>query len=89
MELEESEANTYLDDMIAVLQDGKELLHRSDAQIAVKKLQDVSVNNELCQFEIFMELTYNDLRYSTDNEEHAKSSEDRRIHSQLRESICP
>ncbi|XP_060551846.1 uncharacterized protein LOC132713319 [Ruditapes philippinarum] len=41
MELEESEANTYLDDMIAVLQDGKELLHRSDAQIAVKKLQDL------------------------------------------------
>ncbi|XP_060585902.1 uncharacterized protein LOC132741690, partial [Ruditapes philippinarum] len=40
MELDESEANTYLDDMIAVLQDGKELLQRSDAQIAVKKLQD-------------------------------------------------
>ncbi|XP_060573238.1 uncharacterized protein LOC132731129 [Ruditapes philippinarum] len=89
MELEESEANSYIDDMIAVLQDGKELLHRSDAQIAVKKLQDVSVNNELCQFEIFMELTYNDLRYSTDNEEYAKSSEDRGIHSQLRQSICP
>jgi hypothetical protein len=47
--------------MIAVLQDGKELLQRSDAQIAVKKLQDVSVNNELYQFEVFIELTYNDL----------------------------
>jgi hypothetical protein len=62
MELEESEANTYLDDMIAVLQDGKELLQRSDTQIAVKKLQDVSVNNEFYQFEIFIESTYNDLK---------------------------
>jgi hypothetical protein len=62
MELEESEANTYLDDMIAVLQDGKELLQRSDSQIAVKKLQDVSANNVLCQFDIFIESTYNDLR---------------------------
>jgi hypothetical protein len=42
MELAESEANNFIDDMIAVLQDGKELLQRSDAQIAVKKLQDVS-----------------------------------------------
>jgi hypothetical protein len=42
MELKESEANSYIDDMIGVLQDGKELLQRSDAQMAVKKLQDVS-----------------------------------------------
>jgi hypothetical protein len=42
MELEESEANSYIDDMMGVLQDGKELLQQSDAQIAVKKLQDVS-----------------------------------------------
>ncbi|XP_060556706.1 uncharacterized protein LOC132717290 [Ruditapes philippinarum] len=62
MELEESEANSYIDDMIAVLKDGKELFQQSDAQIAVKKLQDVSVNNELYQFLVFMELNYNDLR---------------------------
>jgi hypothetical protein len=62
MELEESEANTYIDDMIAVLQDGKELLQQLDAQMAVKKLQDVSVNNEFYQFEIFIESTYNDLK---------------------------
>ncbi|XP_060580016.1 uncharacterized protein LOC132736818 [Ruditapes philippinarum] len=41
MELEESKANCYIDDMIAVLQDGKELLHRQDAQQAVVKLQDL------------------------------------------------
>jgi hypothetical protein len=47
MELEESKANCYIDDMIAVLQDGKELVHRQDAQQAVWKLQDVSVYNKL------------------------------------------
>ncbi|XP_060595344.1 uncharacterized protein LOC132749548 [Ruditapes philippinarum] len=41
MELEESKANCYIDDMIAVLQDGKELLYRQDAQQAVGKLQDL------------------------------------------------
>ncbi|XP_060588918.1 uncharacterized protein CXorf38 homolog [Ruditapes philippinarum] len=41
MELEESEANTYLDDMIAVLQDSKELVHQPAAQQAVLKLQDL------------------------------------------------
>ncbi|XP_060578263.1 uncharacterized protein LOC132735339 [Ruditapes philippinarum] len=41
MELEESKANCYIDDMIAVLQDGKDLLHRQDAQQAVRKLQDL------------------------------------------------
>ncbi|XP_060605547.1 uncharacterized protein LOC132758048 [Ruditapes philippinarum] len=41
MELEESKANCYIDDMIAVLQDGKELVHRHDAQQAVWKLQDL------------------------------------------------
>jgi hypothetical protein len=44
MELEESKANCYIDDMIAVLQYGKELVHRQDAQQAVGKLQDVSVH---------------------------------------------
>ncbi|XP_053405522.1 uncharacterized protein LOC123566657 [Mercenaria mercenaria] len=39
MELEEADANTYIDDMIAVLQDGKELINRKDAQDAVKKLE--------------------------------------------------
>jgi hypothetical protein len=46
MELEETAANSYIEDMIAVLQDGKELIHHQAAQRAVKKLQDVSVNNE-------------------------------------------
>ncbi|XP_060566464.1 uncharacterized protein LOC132725378 isoform X2 [Ruditapes philippinarum] len=56
MELEESEANTYLDDMIAVLQDGKELLHRSDAQIAVKKLQDLKKKDFIITTEGFEEI---------------------------------
>ncbi|XP_060587863.1 uncharacterized protein LOC132743363 [Ruditapes philippinarum] len=56
MELEESEANTYLDDMIAVLQDGKELLHRSDAQIAVKKLQDLKKKDFIITTEGFEEM---------------------------------
>jgi hypothetical protein len=43
MELEESQANIYLDDMIAVLQDNKELVHQPAAQQAVLKLQDVRV----------------------------------------------
>ncbi|XP_060554077.1 uncharacterized protein LOC132715108 [Ruditapes philippinarum] len=41
MELEESKANCYINDMIAVLQDGKELLYRQCAQQAVGKLQDL------------------------------------------------
>ncbi|XP_060606300.1 uncharacterized protein LOC132758625 isoform X1 [Ruditapes philippinarum] len=41
MELEESETNTYLDDMITVLQDSKELVHQPAAQQAVLKLQDL------------------------------------------------
>ncbi|XP_060587132.1 uncharacterized protein LOC132742684 isoform X2 [Ruditapes philippinarum] len=45
MELEESDANAYLDDMIAVLQDNKELAHREDAQQAVRKLQDLKMKD--------------------------------------------
>ncbi|XP_060589027.1 uncharacterized protein CXorf38-like [Ruditapes philippinarum] len=56
MELEESEANTYLNDMIAVLQDGKELLQRSDAQIAVKKLQDLKNKDFIITTESFEEI---------------------------------
>ncbi|XP_060607201.1 uncharacterized protein LOC132759454 [Ruditapes philippinarum] len=56
MELEESEANTYLDDMIAVLQDGKELLQRSDSQIAVKKLQDLKNKDFIITTESFEEI---------------------------------
>ncbi|XP_060574243.1 uncharacterized protein LOC132731956 [Ruditapes philippinarum] len=41
MELEESDANTYIDDMITVLQDSKELVHQPAAQQAVLKLQDL------------------------------------------------
>ncbi|XP_053405594.1 uncharacterized protein LOC123565435 [Mercenaria mercenaria] len=44
MELEEADANSYIDDMIAVLQDGKELINRKYAQDAVKKLE--ALNNE-------------------------------------------
>ncbi|XP_060584309.1 uncharacterized protein CXorf38-like [Ruditapes philippinarum] len=56
MELEESEADTYLDDIIAVLQDGKELLQRSDAQIAVKKLQDLKNKDFIITTESFEEI---------------------------------
>ncbi|XP_053405052.1 uncharacterized protein LOC123522820 [Mercenaria mercenaria] len=41
MELEEADANRYIDDMIAVLEDGKELISRKDAQDAVKKLEEL------------------------------------------------
>ncbi|XP_060567682.1 uncharacterized protein LOC132726380 [Ruditapes philippinarum] len=56
MELEESEANSYIDDMIVVLQDGKELLQRSDAQIAVKKLQDLKKKDFIISTESFEEI---------------------------------
>ncbi|XP_053391745.1 uncharacterized protein LOC128554496 [Mercenaria mercenaria] len=53
LELEEAKANSYIDDMIAVLQDGKELINRKDAQDAVKKLEElkkddfiITTNNE-------------------------------------------
>ncbi|XP_053375614.1 uncharacterized protein LOC123534312 [Mercenaria mercenaria] len=38
MQLEETDADSYIDDMIAVLQDGKELKTRQDAQGAVQNL---------------------------------------------------
>ncbi|XP_053405609.1 uncharacterized protein LOC123564723 [Mercenaria mercenaria] len=41
MELEEAEANAYIDDMIAALQDGEELKNRQDAQDAVNKLEEL------------------------------------------------
>ncbi|XP_045216939.2 uncharacterized protein LOC123566694 isoform X2 [Mercenaria mercenaria] len=41
MQIEEAGANNYIDDMIAVLQDGKELNKRQDAQAAVKKLLEL------------------------------------------------
>ncbi|XP_060574209.1 uncharacterized protein CXorf38-like [Ruditapes philippinarum] len=56
MELEESEANSYIDDMIAVLQDGKELLQQPDAQIAVKKLQDLKKKDFIISTESFEEI---------------------------------
>ena len=43
MELEETEANSYIDDMVIVLQDGKELVNHPDAQQAVKNLLEVSI----------------------------------------------
>ncbi|XP_060589699.1 uncharacterized protein LOC132744923 [Ruditapes philippinarum] len=56
MELKESEANTYIDDMIKVLQDGKELFQRSDAQIAVKKLEDLKEKDFIITTEGFEEI---------------------------------
>ncbi|XP_060587699.1 uncharacterized protein LOC132743187 isoform X2 [Ruditapes philippinarum] len=56
MELEESEANSFIEDMIAVLQDGKELLQRSDAQIAVKKLQDLKNKDFIITTKSFEEI---------------------------------
>ncbi|XP_060551837.1 uncharacterized protein LOC132713318 isoform X3 [Ruditapes philippinarum] len=56
MELEESKANCYIDDMIAVLQDGKELLHRQDAQQAVVKLQDLKKKEFIITTEDFKEI---------------------------------
>ncbi|XP_060568194.1 uncharacterized protein CXorf38 homolog, partial [Ruditapes philippinarum] len=56
MELEESEANSYIDDMIAVLQDGKELLQQPDAQIAVKKLQDLKKKDFIVTTEGFEDI---------------------------------
>ncbi|XP_060587188.1 uncharacterized protein LOC132742740 [Ruditapes philippinarum] len=41
MELDETEANSYIDDMISILQDGKDLVHHLAAQRAVRKLQDL------------------------------------------------
>ncbi|XP_053405567.1 uncharacterized protein LOC123566697 isoform X2 [Mercenaria mercenaria] len=40
MELEKADANSSIDDMIAVLKDGKELINRKDAKDAVKKLEE-------------------------------------------------
>ncbi|XP_060561469.1 uncharacterized protein LOC132721222 [Ruditapes philippinarum] len=56
MELEESKANCYIDDMIAVLQDGKELVHRQDAQQAVVKLQDLKKKNFIITTEGFEDI---------------------------------
>ncbi|XP_060560071.1 uncharacterized protein LOC132720100 [Ruditapes philippinarum] len=56
MELEESKANCYIDDMIAVLQDGKELVHRQDAQQAVGKLQDLKKKEFIITTEDFKEI---------------------------------
>ncbi|XP_053388374.1 uncharacterized protein LOC123550235 [Mercenaria mercenaria] len=41
MEVEDSDMNMYLDDMIAVLQDGKELIKRHEAQAGVQKLLEL------------------------------------------------
>ncbi|XP_060560098.1 uncharacterized protein LOC132720119 isoform X2 [Ruditapes philippinarum] len=72
MELEESEANSYIDDMIGVLQDGKELLQRSDAQIAVKKLQDLKKKDFIITTEGFEEI----LRQIKEEMENAPTKEE-------------
>ncbi|XP_060590980.1 kinesin-like protein KIF20B isoform X1 [Ruditapes philippinarum] len=56
MELEESKANCFIDDMIAVLQDGKVLLHRQDAQQAVRKLQDLKKKDFIITTEDFEDI---------------------------------
>ncbi|XP_060558715.1 uncharacterized protein LOC132718998 [Ruditapes philippinarum] len=56
MKLEESKANCYIDDMIAVLQDGKDLLHRQDAQQAVRKLQDLKKKDFIITTEDFEDI---------------------------------
>ncbi|XP_060601436.1 uncharacterized protein LOC132754765 [Ruditapes philippinarum] len=45
MELEETEANSYICDMISVLQDSKELVHHPASQQAVRKLQDLKTKD--------------------------------------------
>ncbi|XP_060594881.1 uncharacterized protein CXorf38-like [Ruditapes philippinarum] len=72
LELEESEANSYIDDMIGVLQDGKELLQRSDAQIAVKKLQDLKKKDFIITTEGFEEI----LRQIKEEMENAPTKEE-------------
>ncbi|XP_060580814.1 uncharacterized protein CXorf38 homolog [Ruditapes philippinarum] len=56
MELEERVANAYIDDMITVLQDGKELLHHQAAQQAVGKLQDLKNKDFIVTTEGFEEM---------------------------------
>ncbi|XP_060607003.1 uncharacterized protein LOC132759278 [Ruditapes philippinarum] len=56
MELEENDANCYIDDMIAVLQDGKELLYHHAAQQAVEKLQDLKKEDFIITTEGFDEI---------------------------------
>ncbi|XP_060583827.1 synaptojanin-1-like [Ruditapes philippinarum] len=45
MELEETEANSYICDMISVLQDSKELVHHPVSKQAVRKLQDLKTKD--------------------------------------------
>ncbi|XP_060597706.1 uncharacterized protein LOC132751543 [Ruditapes philippinarum] len=56
MELEERVANSYIDDMIAVLQDGKELVHHHAAQQALGKLQDLKKEDFIITTESFEEI---------------------------------
>ena len=48
MELEDVETHNLLNDMIRLLQDGKELAHRQEAQAAVKELQKVCKYKIIC-----------------------------------------
>ncbi|XP_060573104.1 uncharacterized protein LOC132731021 [Ruditapes philippinarum] len=56
MELEESKADCYIDDMMAVLQDSKELVHRQDAQQAIGKLQDLKQKDHAITIECSEEI---------------------------------
>ncbi|XP_060581723.1 uncharacterized protein LOC132738274 [Ruditapes philippinarum] len=66
MELEESEANSYIDDMITVLQDGKELVYNQAAQQAVGKLQDLKKEDFIITTESFDEIL-NQIKEATGN----------------------
>ncbi|XP_045216955.2 uncharacterized protein LOC123566703 [Mercenaria mercenaria] len=45
MELEKKDASSYIDDMIAILEDGRELSSRQDSKDAVKKLKELKKDN--------------------------------------------
>ncbi|XP_053405586.1 uncharacterized protein LOC123566720 isoform X2 [Mercenaria mercenaria] len=66
MELEKADANTYIDDMIAVLQDGKELINRNDAQDAVKRLEELRNEKFIITTEN-MEKVLGDIREEMEN----------------------
>ena len=50
MEIDETTANYYIDEMVTVLQDGQELVHRTDAQQAVLNLEEVSYSHTMLIF---------------------------------------
>ncbi|XP_053405474.1 uncharacterized protein LOC123522912 isoform X2 [Mercenaria mercenaria] len=66
MELEQTDADAYIDDMIAALQDGEELRSRQDAKDAVKKLQELKNEKFIITTE-YMEEVCLDMREETES----------------------